>query len=57
MPPVHSKRVRFPGITADARKLGDHRATLYKMLTGYPGFGELKTLRHRYEALQRRKAA
>lgn len=57
MTPVHSKRVRFPGITADARKLGVHRVTLYKMLTGYPGFAELKTLRHRYEALQRGKTA
>jgi len=54
---AHSKRIRFPGITADAQRLGVHRVTLYKMLTGYPGFGELKTLRRRYEALQRKKAA
>jgi hypothetical protein len=49
------KRTRFPGITADARKLGVNRATLFKMLRGYPGFANLKTLRRRYDALQTRK--
>ena len=27
-------RTRFPGITADARKLGVNRVALYKMLCG-----------------------
>ncbi len=56
-PPSTSKRTRFPGITADARHLGVHRVTLYKMLCGYPGFAELKSLRRRYEAMQKRRAA
>lgn len=51
-----ARAVRFVGITADARALGVHRVTLYKMLTGKPGFAELKSLRRRYEALQSRKA-
>ena len=55
--PARPERTRFPGITADAQRLGVNRATLYKMLAGYPGFAGLKTLRRRYEALQRRKAA
>ena len=48
---------RFPGITADARELGVHRVTLYKMLADYPGFAGLKTLRKRYTTLKRRQAA
>ena len=51
-----SKRTRYPGITADARSLGVHRTTLYKMLRGTPGFAGLKTLRRRYEALKTRQA-
>jgi len=54
---ANPKRTRFPGITADARRLGVHRVTLYKMLSGYPGFVGLKTLRARYDELQRAKAA
>jgi hypothetical protein len=50
-------RTRFPGITEDARKLGVNRATLFKMLRGYPGFANLKTLRARYAALKRKGAA
>lgn len=53
---ANPKRTRFPGITADARLLGVHRVTLYKMLSGYPGFVGLKTLRTRYDDLQRAKA-
>lgn len=56
MSPMHSQRIRFPGITADARTLGVHRVTLYKMLSGYPGFSGLKTLRKRYDTLKRRQA-
>lgn len=48
----HSKRTRYPGITADAKSLGVHRTTLWKMLSGKPGFSGLKTLRRRYEALK-----
>ena len=51
-----NNRTRFPGITADARELGVNRVTLYKMLAGYPGFAELKTLRKRYTTLKRRQA-
>jgi len=54
---VPSTRTRFPGITADARTLKVNRATLYKMLTGYPSFKGLHSLRARYEALQAGKAA
>lgn len=50
-----SKRTRYPGITADARELGVHRTTLYKMLRGVPGFAGLHTLRRRYEALKTRQ--
>lgn len=49
-------RTRYPGITADARELGVHRTTLYKMLRGVPGFAGLRTLRRRYEALKTRQA-
>jgi hypothetical protein len=52
-----STRIRFPGITADAKRLGVNRVTLYKMLAGYPGFVGLKTLRRRYDRLQKRRAA
>jgi DNA-binding phage protein len=52
---TQTKRTRFPGITADARELGVNRVTLYKMLAGYPGFAELKTLRKRYTTLKRRQ--
>ena len=33
---------RFPGINKDAKELGVNRATLYRMLAGYPGFKDLK---------------
>ncbi len=46
------KCTRFPGIVEDAERLGVNRATLYKMLSGYPGFGDLKALRRRYDALK-----
>ena len=46
---------RFPGITADAKALGVHRATLFKMLAAYPGFVGLHGLRKRYDALKRRQ--
>lgn len=55
--PHARKRTRFPGITADARALGVNRATLYKMLVGYPGFAELRGLRRRYDALSARVPA
>jgi hypothetical protein len=45
MKPRLRTRTRFPGITADARALSVNRATLFKMLRGYPGFANLKTLR------------
>lgn len=54
--PTPRRSCRFPGITADARTLGVHRATLFKMLSGYPGFAELKSLRRRYEALTKQRA-
>jgi len=54
---IRAKRIRYPGITGDSRRLGVHRVTLYKMLRGYPGFAGLKTLRRRYEALQKAKGA
>lgn len=53
---VQSGRTRFPGITADARRLGVNRATLFKMLAGYPGFAGLKSLRARYRALRKEVA-
>lgn len=43
--------VRFPGIVADARTLGVHRVTLYRVLTGE--FTHLPGLRRRYDALKR----
>lgn len=46
---------RFPGITQDAKELGVNRSTLYKMLSGYPGFENLHTLRGRYEALKQKQ--
>jgi hypothetical protein len=49
--------VKHPGITAAARRLGVNRSTLYKMLAGYPGFSNLRTLRRRYETLMRKGAA
>ena len=49
------KRTLFPGIVADARRLNVNRATLFKMLSGYPGFANLKGLRHRYNALKRQR--
>jgi len=51
------KRIRYPGIVGDARKLGVNRVTLYKMLRGYHGFAGLKTLRHRYNALKAREVS
>ncbi len=47
---------KFPGITKDAKELKVHRLTLYKMLSGCPGF-ELKSLRKRYDALLQTKPA
>jgi hypothetical protein len=57
MKPTSAPRTatRFPGITADARALGCHRTTLFKMLSGYPGFAGLKGLRKRYATLQKNK--
>ena len=46
---------RFPGINKDAKELGVNRATLYRMLAGYPGFKDLKTLRVKYEVLLKKK--
>jgi len=52
---TRTRRIRYPGIVGDARRLGVHRMTLYKMLRGYPGYDALKTLRRRYDALQKAK--
>lgn len=46
---------KFPGINKDAKELGVNRATLYRMLAGYPGFKDLKALRKKYEALLKEK--
>lgn len=46
--------VRFPGINADARTLGVHRVTLYRVLTGE--FKHLKGLRRRYDELKAQSA-
>jgi hypothetical protein len=54
--PTPRRACRFPGITADAQALGVHRATLFKLLAGYPGFVGLHGLRKRYDALKRRQA-
>ncbi len=51
--PTKRRTVLHPGIVQAARDLGCSRVTLYKMLKGYPGFAELKTLRTRYEAWQK----
>jgi hypothetical protein len=48
---------KFPGIVEDAKALGVNRVTLWKMLNGVPGFAGLKTLRQRYDQLQRDKAS
>jgi hypothetical protein len=48
------RRWRFRGICADARTLGVHRNSLYKMLAG---IWKLKTLRSRYDALKREQAS
>lgn len=53
--PTPRRACRFPGITGDAKALGVHRATLFKMLAGYPGFAGLRGLRQRYDALKRRQ--
>lgn len=53
--PTPRRACRFPGITDDAKTLGVHRATLFKMLAGYPGFAGLHGLRKRYAALKRRQ--
>lgn len=45
----------FPGITADAKTLGVNRNTLYRMLSGEKPWANLKTLRRRYDQLQREK--
>lgn len=55
--PIPRTATRYPGITADARALGCHRVTLFKMLSGYPGFSNLKNLRQRYANLQKKKEA
>lgn len=53
--PIPRRACRFPGITGDAQALGVHRATLFKLLAGYPGFAGLHSLRKRYDALKRRQ--
>lgn len=44
------ERVRFPGICADARALGVHRITLYRVLTGERS--DLRGLRARFDAMK-----
>lgn len=43
--------VKFPGIGEDAKILGVNRVTLFRTLSGAPGFDGLKTLRRRYDEL------
>jgi hypothetical protein len=43
------RKVLFPGLCADARALGVHRNSLYKVLKGE---WKLKGLRARYDALK-----
>ena len=47
------RRRRFRGICADARTLGVHRNSLYKVLAG---IWKLKNLAARYEALKAEQA-
>ena len=60
MPTIESKcgrarhYIRFPGIVADARRLGVNRATLYRTLTGE---WRLPGLLGRYQKLQRKPEA
>jgi hypothetical protein len=48
-----ARRWRFRGIVADARTLGVHRNTLYKVLSGK---WKLKALAARYAALKEQQA-
>lgn len=43
------RRVRFRGVVADARALGVHRNTLYKVLSG---IWSSRSLTQRYQALK-----
>lgn len=51
----NKKRKLFPGIMEDAKTLGVHRQTLYKMLLNIGNHGKLKTLRKRYMELLEQK--
>lgn len=48
-PGKYKRRIKFPGIGADAAKLGVNRITLYKVLRGQ---WKSKTLLARYRALK-----
>ena len=48
-----AKKVRFPGIVADAKALGVNRITLYRVLTGE--FTHLKGLKRRYLELKEKE--
>ena len=52
-PKSRPRVVRYVGINADARALGVHRVTLYRVLTGE--WKHLPGLRRRYEALKRQQ--